>query len=85
MIIKRKFNLDTPSWEDVIKNLNYSIENNYNYVPESQFAVCDIDGIEEFYSKPPTLRHHACHYCKYAIQNELIDDILTDTEHNDFA
>ena len=62
-----------------------SIENNYNYVPESQFAVCDIDGIEEFYSKPPTLRHHACHYCKYAIQNELIDDILTETEHNDFA
>ena len=25
-----------------------SIENNYNYVPESQFAVCDIDGIEDF-------------------------------------
>ena len=62
-----------------------SIENNYNYVPESQFAVCDVDGIEEFYSKPPTLRHHACHYCKYAIQNELIDDVLTDTIHNDFA
>ena len=63
----------------------YAIENNYNYVPESQFAVCDIDGIEEFYSKPPTLRHHACHYCKYAMQNELIDDVLTDTIHNDFA
>ena len=62
-----------------------SIENNYNYVPESQFAVCDVDGIEEFYSKPPTLRHHACHYCKYAIQNELVDDILTDTIHNSFA
>lgn len=62
-----------------------SLENNYNYVPESQFMVCDIDGIEEFYSKPPTRRNHACHYCKYAIQNELIDDILTETEHNDFA
>ena len=62
-----------------------SIENNYNYVPESQFAVCDIDGIEDFYNNPPTLRHHACHYCKYAIQNELIDDVLTDTIHNDFA
>ena len=35
-----------------------SIENNYNYVPESQFAVCDIDGIEEFYAQGPTLRHH---------------------------
>ncbi len=62
-----------------------SIENNYNYVPESQFMVCDIEGIEEFYSKPPTVRHHACHYCKYAIQNELIDDIVTETEHNEFA
>jgi MoaA/NifB/PqqE/SkfB family radical SAM enzyme len=62
-----------------------SIENNYNYVPESQFMVCDIEGIEEFYSKPPSLRHHACKYCKYAIQNELIDDILTPTTHNQFA
>ena len=48
-------------------------------------AVCDVDGIIDFYSKPPSLRHHACHYCKYAIQNELIDDVLTDTIHNDFA
>jgi organic radical activating enzyme len=62
-----------------------SLENNYNYVPESQFMVCDIDGIEEFYNKPPTRRHHACHYCKYAMQNELIDDIVTRTEHNQFA
>jgi pyruvate-formate lyase-activating enzyme len=62
-----------------------SLENNYNYVPESQFMVCDIDGIEEFYSKPPSLRHHACNYCKYAMQNELIDDILTKTKHNEFA
>lgn len=62
-----------------------SLENNYNYVPESQFMVCDIDGIEEFYSRPPTLRHHACKYCKYAMQNELIDDILTETDHNEFA
>ena len=62
-----------------------SIENNYNYVPESQFMVCDIEGIEEYYSKPPEVRHHACHYCKYAMQNELIDDILTETEHNEFA
>jgi hypothetical protein len=62
-----------------------SIENNYNYVPESQFKVCNIDEIDEYYSQPPTLRHHACHYCKYAIQNELIDDIVTPTIHNTFA
>jgi organic radical activating enzyme len=62
-----------------------SLENNYNYIPESQFMVCDIDGIEEYYSKPPQRRYHNCHYCKYAMQNELIDDILTETEHNEFA
>jgi len=62
-----------------------SLENNYNYVPESQFMVCHIDDIEEFYNKPSSLRHHACHYCKYAMQNELIDDILVQTEHNEFA
>ena len=38
-----------------------------------------------FTIKASTLRHHACHYCKYAMQNELVDDILTDTIHNDFA
>lgn len=62
-----------------------SLENNYNYVPESQFMVCDIEGIEEYYSKPLSVRHHACKYCKYAMQNELIDDVLTITQHNEFA
>ena len=47
--------------------------------------VCDIDGIEEYYSKPAHVRKHACHYCKYAMQNELIDDIVAKTDHNDFA
>jgi organic radical activating enzyme len=62
-----------------------SLENNYNYVPESQFKVCSIEEIEEFYSGSPTTRQHACRFCKYAMQNELIDEILTPTEHNEFA
>jgi hypothetical protein len=62
-----------------------SLENNYNYVPDSQFMVCSLDDIEEFYSKPASQRHHACNYCKYAMQNELIDDVVTKTEHNEFA
>ena len=77
--------LFTDGYIYVCPSAELSLENNYNYVPDSQFMVCDIDGIEEFYSKPPTHRHHACHYCKYAMQNELIDDILTETEHNEFA
>ncbi len=69
----------------VCPSAELSLENNYNYVPSSQFMVCDIDGIEEYYSKPIERRHHGCHYCKYAMQNELIDDLLTETDHNEFA
>ncbi|MAG24414.1 hypothetical protein CMI47_02445 [Candidatus Pacearchaeota archaeon] len=77
--------LFTDGYIYVCPSAELSLENNYNYVPESQFMVCDIDGIEEYYSKPTERRHHACHYCKYAMQNELIDDVLTITEHNEFA
>ena len=77
--------LFTDGYIYVCPSAELSLENNYNYKPESQFMVCDIDGIEEYYNNPIEKRHHGCHYCKYAMQNELIDDILTPTEHNDFA
>ncbi len=77
--------LFTDGYIYVCPSAELSLENNYNYVPESQFMVCDIDGIEEYYSKPSHVRSHACHYCKYAMQNELIDDIVAKTDHNDFA
>ena len=60
--------LFTDGYIYVCPSAELSLENNYNYVPSSQFKVCDID-----------------HYCKYAMQNELIDDVLTQTDHNDFA
>lgn len=60
-----------------------SLENGFNV--NSDFKMCDIDGIEEFYSRPPCARVHSCKYCKYAMQNELIDDILIPTKHNEFV
>lgn len=64
-----------------------SVENKYKV--NNVFKVCDINGILDYYNSV-TLengirRIHSCKYCKYAMQNELIDDILTPTEHNDFA
>jgi len=60
-----------------------SPENSYNM--NDQFKLCDIDGIVDFYNQGVSTRVHACAYCKYAMQNELIDDILMETKHNDFA
>lgn len=62
-------------------------ENSYKVNPE--FKICDIDGIMDFYNgvveNNGIRRFHACSYCKYAAQNELIDDALTPTTHNEFA
>lgn len=61
-----------------------SEENSYNMNPE--FKLCDINGITDFYKNGGvTRRHHACKFCKYAMQNELIDDVLMETENNEFA
>jgi hypothetical protein len=75
----------TDGYVYVCPSAELSLENKYNYVPDSQFMVCKIEEILEFYSKKSSMRHHACHYCKYAMQNELIDEIVRPTEHNEFA
>lgn len=64
-----------------------AVENAYKV--NSEFKICDIDGILDYYNNiqknDGIKRDHSCTYCKYAAQNELIDDALTHTEHNDFA
>lgn len=61
----------------------FAPENNYDV--NSEFKLCDIDGILDFYKTAARRRHHACSFCKFAAQNELVDDILVETEDNDFA
>jgi sulfatase maturation enzyme AslB (radical SAM superfamily) len=48
--------------------------------------ICSIEEAEEYYKKMKVgYRVHKCSFCKYAQQNELIEDILTETEHNEFV
>jgi organic radical activating enzyme len=56
-----------------------------NLMVNERFKVATIETITEVYSKGVTMRNHDCGFCKYAQQNELIEDILTPTEHNSFA
>lgn len=59
------------------------------YRVNDEFKLCDIEGITDFYNTQEGVdnftRHHDCSYCKYAMQNELIDDVLMPTRHNEFA
>ncbi len=61
----------------------FAPENNYNV--NSEFKLCSIDGILDFYKTAEQRRHHACSFCKFAEQNELVDDILLETDNNEFA
>jgi MoaA/NifB/PqqE/SkfB family radical SAM enzyme len=60
-----------------------SPENNLQV--NDKFKVCSIDDILTTYKKGVTTRKHDCNFCKYAPQNELVDDLLTPTKHNSFA
>lgn len=50
-----------------------------------ELRVCRIEDIAEFFSRPIQLAHRGCQFCKYSAANELIDEILRPTTHNDFA
>lgn len=55
-----------------------------------EFKVCSWNEVQQVYtsivkSGVGYLRNHNCSFCKYAMQNELIDDVLTETDHNEFA
>ena len=61
-----------------------------NYQVNDEFKICDIDGILDFYNSQVggpdvSRRHHDCSFCKYAYQNELIDDVVTKVRHTEFA
>ena len=55
------------------------------FTANKEFEICDIDGILDYYKQGPTRRHHACSFCKYNAQNQLIDTMLRPTKHNEFA
>ena len=68
----------------VCPSAELSKENNFNV--NDEFKLCDIDNITDFYTSSNIIhREHKCSFCKYSSQNELIDDILTETDHNEFV
>ena len=48
--------------------------------------ICHSSNVYEFYNNLSTVPiEHDCSYCKYSKQQDLIEDVLTETNHNDFA
>jgi MoaA/NifB/PqqE/SkfB family radical SAM enzyme len=66
----------------VCPSAELSVENARNV--NDEFKICDINNIKQFYENI-TIRKHNCSFCKYSQQNELIEDILAETTHNEFV
>jgi organic radical activating enzyme len=54
---------------------------------QHSLAVCRYDGIYEFYrsTKAVVPTEKNCSYCKYEKQNRVLEEVLTETEFNEFA
>lgn len=81
-MIKPCFYLD--GWVYACPSAELAIENN-KCVQEST-RICKYDEILQYYSKSAFKTYNfTCSYCKYVQQQEFLEDLLMDTDFNDFA
>jgi MoaA/NifB/PqqE/SkfB family radical SAM enzyme len=70
-------------WVYVCPCAEFAVENKAKVTEKTR--VCRIEDIENFYRDMNVeYREQKCSFCKYAKQNEIIEDILMETEHNEF-
>lgn len=60
-----------------------ALENGTDVNPD--FKICSIDEIVDTYQNIQRKKEKNCSFCKYASQNELIEDLLMETKHNGFC
>lgn len=76
--------LYTDGWVYPCPSAELAVENNKQINTASR--LCHASEILKFYTTQcPTVLQHACSYCKYSKQQDLLEDLLTETEYNEFA
>lgn len=60
-----------------------SIENGADLI--NKFKICRGTEIYKYYTEKFETFTHTCSYCKYTAQNNLIQELLMDTEFNEFV
>jgi MoaA/NifB/PqqE/SkfB family radical SAM enzyme len=74
----------TDGWVYSCPSSELSQENGVMLSPK--FRVCYGTDVKEFYTKNFTVSFdRSCNFCKYKKQNELLEDLLTPTIHNEFC
>lgn len=73
----------TDGWVYSCPSSELAVENEITMKPE--FKICKGTDVCEYYTKNFEVKQHNCSYCKYKSQNEFLEDLLMETEFNDFA
>ena len=82
-MIKPCFYVD--GWVYSCPSAELAVENDKQIQPKTR--VCRYDEIYEWYTSPEAMKSRIldCSYCKYAKTQEFLEDLLTETEFNEFA
>ena len=75
--------LYTDGWVYCCPSSELAIENNRTM--QEKYRVCHVNDIYDYYTNEFETFYHKCSYCKYALQNNIIDKMLTKTDNNDFV
>jgi MoaA/NifB/PqqE/SkfB family radical SAM enzyme len=67
----------------VCPSAELSLENVKNV--SEKFRICKGDEAYKYYTENFETFNHTCNYCKYAKQNEILHDVLTKTDFNNFV
>jgi hypothetical protein len=59
------------------------VENKFQM--QEKYRICHYTEIEKYYTHKIEPLEFDCSYCKYVQQNEVIEEVLTETEHNEFC
>jgi MoaA/NifB/PqqE/SkfB family radical SAM enzyme len=72
-------------WVYACPSAELAVENERQVQPKTR--ICRYDEIQDWYSSEEALvpRDLDCSYCKYADQQKLLEDVMTETEFNEFA
>jgi hypothetical protein len=72
-------------WLYACPSAELALENNKQISHKTR--VCKYDDIERFYtsSEATEKREYDCSYCKYVKQQAILEALLMETKHNDFA
>jgi len=70
-------------WIYACPSSELAIENNRTM--QERYRVCRMEDVHEYYRRKFEVFSFDCSYCKYTLQNNILNAVITETNDNEFA